>query len=74
MELDNVKCKFEKIGRTRKIRFMKNLTYYEIITRDEDTFNIWYNHLRSLVILCDFHEQFDVIKMIGKGSFARVFL
>ena len=72
MELDLVKCQFDIVGRTHKIKFMKNLQFYEIITRDIDTFDEWYNHLRSLVILNDFHEQFDVIKMIGKGSFARV--
>ena len=72
MELDLIKASFSIMGRTHKIKFMKNMQGFEIITRDMDTFDEWYNHLRPNVILNDFHDQFDVIKMIGKGSFARV--
>lgn len=56
------------------IRFIRNMTYTDLWTDDEEHFNNWYQHLSRVFLQCDFHTKFNTIKMIGKGSFARVYL
>lgn len=54
------------------IKFIKNLKFTEIFTDSKSTYLEWKKILARLTIQTDFHTKFDVIKMIGKGSFARV--
>ena len=54
------------------IKFIKNLKFTEIFTRSKEVFFRWRQLLCRLTIQTDFHTKFNVIKMIGKGSFARV--
>lgn len=56
------------------IRFVRNMVYTDLWTDDEEHFNAWYSHLARVFLQCDFHTKFNTIKMIGKGSFARVYL
>lgn len=56
------------------IRLIKNMKFTEVYTEDEDTFITWMEVLKTIVIQTDFHANYDVIKMLGKGSFARVYL
>lgn len=56
------------------IRFIRNMTYTDLWTDDQEHFNNWYSHLAKVFLQCDFHNKFNTIKMIGKGSFARVYL
>lgn len=56
------------------IRFVRNMVYTDLWTDDLDHFNNWYKHLSKVFLQCDFHSKFTTIKMIGKGSFARVYL
>lgn len=56
------------------IRFVRNMVYTDLWTDDEEHFNNWYQQLSKVFIQCDFHTKFNTIKMIGKGSFARVYL
>lgn len=46
----------------------------EIYTGDSAVFNVWKNFLSLKLIQTTFHEEYDVRKMIGKGSFAKVYL
>lgn len=54
------------------IKFIKNLKFTEIFTKDKSVYLKWRDLLATLTIQTDFHTKFNVIKMIGKGSFARV--
>ncbi|CAD8079357.1 unnamed protein product [Paramecium sonneborni] len=45
----------------------------EIFTPDKQNYDIWKSHFRRFAILKNFHEAFSVSKMIGKGSFAKVY-
>lgn len=49
---------------------MKSL---EIFTPDKAVYDTWKSYFRTLCILDNFHEAFAVSKMIGKGSFAKVY-
>ena len=46
----------------------------EIYTSDQVQFKNWKNVLIYRCIQSTFHEEFIVTKMIGKGSFAKVYL
>lgn len=54
------------------IKFIRNLKFTEIFTKYKQVFTEWKIHLAKLTIQTDFHTKFSVVKMIGKGSFARV--
>ena len=56
------------------IRFIKNMKYCDFILSDEKEFKEWKRQLSKVFIQSDFHTKFNAIKMIGKGSFARVYL
>lgn len=53
-------------------RFSKNNRNAEFYTTDAKIFETWKNFLRYKCILTTFHDDFEVKKMIGKGSFAKV--
>lgn len=55
-------------------RFVKNNHFSEIYTNDKDIYEKWKSFLRQRCICSTFHEDFEVKKMIGKGSFAKVYL
>lgn len=50
------------------------MRYVDLWTNDEQHFITWREHLCKSFLQCDFHQKFNTIKMIGKGSFARVYL
>jgi hypothetical protein len=54
------------------IRFIKNGKYSDLWTNSEEDYQKWKLALAQVCIQCDFHVKFNAIKMIGKGSFARV--
>ena len=66
----------EKSGNDARfnIRLIKNLKYSEFFTDSQESLNIWKEKFQNIFIQSDFHIKFDAIKMIGKGSFARVYL
>lgn len=51
----------------------KNGGSYEFTTKNESVFNRWITSLKSICVLAPFHEQYKAVKMIGKGSFAKVY-
>lgn len=56
------------------LQFFKNLQKVEIFTSDVKIFKAWKKKLSQVVIQHSFHEDFQVLKLIGKGSFAKVYL
>ena len=56
------------------IRFIKNMKYCDFWVANEQLFKEWKKALTRVFIQSDFHVKFNAIKMIGKGSFARVYL
>lgn len=78
MELKFARTEFEGEGEPENghfnysIKFIKNLKFTEIFTRSKSTFLEWKKLLAKVTIQTDFHSKYNVIKMIGKGSFARV--
>lgn len=55
-------------------RFIRNMQYVDLYCDDDLNFNEWKEQLCKVFLQCDFHTKFNTIKMIGKGSFARVYL
>ena len=55
-------------------RFIKNLKYCDFIIQKQKKFDEWKDKFSKVFIQSNFHVRFDAIKMIGKGSFARVYL
>ncbi|CAD8159311.1 unnamed protein product [Paramecium pentaurelia] len=45
----------------------------EIFTSDKVNYEVWKSHFRLNCIMNNFHDAFSVSKMIGKGSFAKVY-
>jgi hypothetical protein len=54
------------------IKFIKNLKFTEIFTDNQQIFEFWKHLLSAITIQTDFHTKYKVLKMLGKGSFARV--
>ena len=54
------------------LKFFRNYYICEIGTDDADLFSFWRKFLAYKCIQHTFHEEFEVKKMIGKGSFAKV--
>lgn len=56
------------------VRFIRNMKYCDFWISDEKLFKEWKKNLSKVFIQSDFHLKFNAMKMIGKGSFARVYL
>jgi len=50
----------------------KNGAKYDFHTDDQQTADDWINALKSVCVLTNFHDEYKALKMIGKGSFAKV--
>lgn len=57
-----------------QVRFIKNMKYCDFIIKGKDSYKNWVNAYSKVFIQSNFHEKYNAIKMIGKGSFARVYL
>ncbi|EGR27261.1 protein kinase domain protein [Ichthyophthirius multifiliis] len=55
-------------------RLYHNNKYLDIFTHDQKQYDDWKNALTYRCIQLNFHEEYQVFKMIGKGSFAKVYL
>lgn len=54
----------------------KNKVTFDFVSEDEAAIDDWLTSIRSKIMCVhyNFHEDYKAIKMIGKGSFARVYL
>ena len=79
MDINNVFMKInENIIINKKkyfsIKFIKKETYEEIFSKNEKIIKKWYNELKKFCILTKFRCFFTSKKVLGKGSYAKVFL
>jgi hypothetical protein len=54
------------------IRLIKNRKYTDLWAKSQDELEEWKQVLSKYTIQSDFHRKFTALKVIGKGSFARV--
>lgn len=52
----------------------KNGNTFEFTTKEENVAKRWITELKAICVLSTFHDEYKAIKMIGKGSFAKVYL
>jgi len=52
----------------------KNGNTYEFYSPNKQVIEDWMNALKTICVLTCFHEEYKALKMIGKGSFAKVYL
>lgn len=52
----------------------KNANTYEFSTSDKQVADNWFEALKKVCVLNTFHDDYKAIKMIGRGSFAKVYL
>jgi len=50
------------------------MKYCDFLIKGEENLHAWSSAFSKVFIQSNFHEKFTAIKMIGKGSFARVYL
>ena len=73
MKLDLVKCLWIKHKDFHGIKFTKSGQNYEIFTKSMKIYTNWKEALRRMVLVTDFHAEYNVTKQIGQGSFGRVY-
>lgn len=56
------------------IRFIKKGAYEELLSPDENQIDLWFESLKRYCLLTRFRNFFDSKRVIGKGTFAKVFL
>ena len=79
METKWVRCDYQVLNGGEgvsiyQIMFIRNMRYVKLFTTDREHFFKWKLQLCKIFLQCDFHAKFHTVKMIGKGSFARVYL
>ncbi len=52
----------------------RNGNKYEFFSTDEKCIESWSSALKGICVLTNFHDEYKAQKMIGKGSFAKVYL
>lgn len=58
----------------RKLRLIKNKKYEELWSDDEQVLNKWYEKLARVCIYSNFRADYDILTLLGKGNFAKVYL
>jgi len=53
--------------------FIKNNVTFDFFCPDKQTADNWADALKKVCVLVSFHDDYKAIKMIGRGSFAKVF-
>lgn len=56
------------------LRFVRNLKFCDLKARDLKEYNEWVDALTPVMVRTDFHNIFQCTKLLGEGSFAKVYL
>ncbi len=70
--LDISNAKVQKIS--NGFSLTKNGKIFEFTSKNEAEIKNWFNLLKGICVLVTFHDDYKALKMIGKGSFAKVYL
>ena len=55
------------------LKFVKRKTFEELFHEKEEVIDLWYEHFKEYCVLTKFRLYFESVKVLGKGSFAKVF-
>jgi hypothetical protein len=58
----------------KKLRLIKNKKYEELWSDEEEVLNRWYHTLGRFCIYSSFRVDYDLVGVLGKGNFAKVYL
>eukprot|EP00330_Aristerostoma_sp_ATCC50986_P013978 CAMPEP_0114593972 /NCGR_PEP_ID=MMETSP0125-20121206/15568_1 /TAXON_ID=485358 ORGANISM="Aristerostoma sp., Strain ATCC 50986" /NCGR_SAMPLE_ID=MMETSP0125 /ASSEMBLY_ACC=CAM_ASM_000245 /LENGTH=133 /DNA_ID=CAMNT_0001793689 /DNA_START=253 /DNA_END=654 /DNA_ORIENTATION=- len=58
----------------KSFTLQKNGNSFEFSSKDIQHLQDWISCLRSICVLTTFHDEYKALKMIGRGSFAKVYL
>ena len=50
----------------------RNGSTYKFFSKEQKLIDKWINALKGVCVLTNFHDEYKALKMIGKGSFAKV--
>lgn len=73
LEISNSRVK-TLTGPQNGFSLTKNGNTYEFTSKNEDVIKNWFDSLKGICVQTTFHEDYKALKMIGKGSFAKVYL
>eukprot|EP00331_Platyophrya_macrostoma_P004586 CAMPEP_0176430336 /NCGR_PEP_ID=MMETSP0127-20121128/14191_1 /TAXON_ID=938130 /ORGANISM="Platyophrya macrostoma, Strain WH" /LENGTH=634 /DNA_ID=CAMNT_0017812203 /DNA_START=8 /DNA_END=1912 /DNA_ORIENTATION=- len=52
----------------------KNGNTFDFTSKNDTVIKIWVTQLKGICVLVTFHDDYKALKMIGRGSFAKVYL
>lgn len=74
MDVSYSRLKLTLSPEEKKLRLIKNKKYEELWSDDEDALNRWYDTLGRFCVYSNFRVDYDLISVLGKGNFAKVYL
>lgn len=61
-------------GQQKGFEFRINKVALQLFFVNESDFPKWLDHLKRMCVFANFHQQYHMLKVIGRGSFARVYM
>lgn len=74
MDVSYSRLKLTLTPEEKKLRLIKNKKYEELWSDDEAVLTNWYERLSRVCIYSNFRSDYDVLSLLGKGNFAKVYL
>lgn len=74
LDISNSKLRPLTNGPLSGFTLSKNGNTFEFTSKDDSIIKAWTDQLKGICVQATFHEEYKAIKMIGKGSFAKVYL
>ena len=74
MDVSYARLKLTVNAEGKRLRLIKNKKYEELWSDDEKALTHWYEQLGRYCVYSNFRSDFDVLTLLGKGNFAKVYL